>query len=104
MAAPRWTGSDPSGRTAAAARTLRGSVRFAGRQVLRTQTDQRLVELAQSGSEPAFETIVERYRGPLSRYCRRFVPSSRVDDVLQQAFFDAYRAIHDERRNVTLKP
>jgi RNA polymerase sigma factor (sigma-70 family) len=100
----RWTGSDPSGRTAAAARTLRGSVRFAGRRVLRTQTDQRLVELAQCGSEPAFETIVERYRGPLRRYCRRFVPSSRVDDVLQQAFFDAYRAIHQEGRSLELRP
>jgi RNA polymerase sigma factor (sigma-70 family) len=100
----RWTGSDQSRRTAAAARTLRGTVRFAGRAVLRTQTDQRLVELAQCGSEPAFETIVERYRGPLRRYCRRFVPSSRVDDVLQQAFFDAYRAIHQKGRTMKLRP
>jgi len=104
VSGPRWTGSDQSRRTAAATRTLRHSVRFASRQVLRTQTDQRLVELAQRGSEPAFETIVERYRGPLRRYCRRFVPSSRVDDVLQQAFFDAYRAIHQKGRAVKLRP
>jgi RNA polymerase sigma factor (sigma-70 family) len=104
VSGPRWAGSDQSRRTAAATRTLRGSVRFAGRRVLRTQTDQRLVELARRGSEPAFETIVERYRGPLRKYSRRFVPASRVDDVLQQTFFDAYRAIREEGRNVNLRP
>jgi RNA polymerase sigma factor (sigma-70 family) len=104
VAGPRWAGADPSPRATTRTRGLRSSARFAGRQVLRTQTDQRLVELTQCGSEPAFETIVERYRGPLRKYCSRLVPSSRVDDVLQQAFLDAYRAIRKEGRSVNLRP
>jgi hypothetical protein len=40
-------------------------------KLLRTQTDERLVALAAAGHERAFEAIVERYRRPLLRHCRR---------------------------------
>jgi RNA polymerase sigma factor (sigma-70 family) len=61
--------------------------------ILRTQSDERLVELARDGSEPAFEAIVERYRRPMMRGCRRVLPESRAEDAVQQAFISAWRAL-----------
>jgi RNA polymerase sigma factor (sigma-70 family) len=81
-----------------------GAVRLAGRALLATQSDERLVELARRGSEPAFEAIVERYRGPLGRYCRGLVAPSRVDDILQHTFLSAYRTVRSDGRDLTLKP
>jgi RNA polymerase sigma factor (sigma-70 family) len=84
--------------------TLRGPVRLAGRALLATQSDERLVALARRGSEPAFEAIVERYRGPLGRYCRGLVAPSCVDDILQLTFLSAYRTLESDGRHLTLKP
>lgn len=57
--------------------------------LLRTQSDARLASLAGEGHERAFEAIVERYRRPLLRYCRRFLPEPRAEDVVQIAFLKA---------------
>jgi RNA polymerase sigma factor (sigma-70 family) len=84
--------------------TPRGPVRLAGRALLAAQTDERLVELACRGSEPAFEAIVERYRGPLGRYCRSLVAPSRVDDILQHTFLSTYRTLRFDGVALTLKP
>ena len=61
--------------------------------VLRTQSDARLLELAREGQERAFEAIVERYRKPLLRSCRRVVPEPRAEDAVQQAFLKAWSSI-----------
>jgi RNA polymerase sigma factor (sigma-70 family) len=61
--------------------------------LLRTQTDERLVALARQGHERAFDAIVERYRRPLLRACRRFLPEARAEDALQQALLQAWRAL-----------
>ena len=61
--------------------------------LLRTQSDERLVELARAGQERAFEAIVERYRKPLLRHCRRVLPESRAEDALQQALVSAWTAL-----------
>jgi RNA polymerase sigma factor (sigma-70 family) len=61
--------------------------------LLRTQTDERLVALAAAGHERAFEAIVERYRRPLLRHCRRYLPEARAEDALQQALVSAWRAL-----------
>ena len=61
--------------------------------LLRTQSDGRLTELAGGGSERAFETIVERYRRPLRRYCARFVGESRAEDAVQEVFVKAWTAL-----------
>lgn len=61
--------------------------------ILRTQSDERLVELARDGSESAFAAIVERYRRPMLRGCRRVLPESRAEDAVQQAFISAWRAL-----------
>jgi RNA polymerase sigma factor (sigma-70 family) len=63
--------------------------------ILRTQTDARLLALAERGQERAFEAIVERYRRPMFRYCGRFLPESGAEDAVQQAFLNAWSAIRD---------
>src|SRR3954454_6972641 len=61
--------------------------------LLRTQTDERLADLARAGHERAFEAIVERYRRPLLRAARRVLPEGRAEDALQQALLSAWTAL-----------
>ncbi|HEX3317223.1 MAG TPA: sigma-70 family RNA polymerase sigma factor [Solirubrobacteraceae bacterium] len=61
--------------------------------ILRTQSDERLVALAQDGHERAFEALIERYRKALLRHVRRFLPDARAEDALQQAFLNAWSAL-----------
>jgi RNA polymerase sigma factor (sigma-70 family) len=61
--------------------------------LLRTQSDDRLVALAAGGHERAFEAIVERYRRPLLRQARRYLPEARAEDALQQALLAAWTAL-----------
>ena len=61
--------------------------------VLRTQSDDRLVALARAGHERAFEAIVDRYRRPLLRACRRVLPDARAEDALQHALVAAWGAL-----------
>src|SRR3954451_10438377 len=70
--------------------------------LLRTQSDDRLVELARAGHERAFEAIVERYRAPLLRAARRYLPEARAEDALQQAFISSWGALQrgDEIRDL----
>src|SRR5215203_4996668 len=70
--------------------------------LLRTQSDERLVVLARNGHERAFEAIVERYRGPLLRAARRYLPEARAEDALQQAYLAAWSALQrgDEVRDL----
>ena len=70
--------------------------------LLRTQSDERLVELARAGHERAFEAIVQRYRRPLLRACRRYLPEARAEDALQQALLAAWTALQrgDEVREL----
>ncbi|MEA2209457.1 MAG: hypothetical protein QOF54_1934, partial [Solirubrobacteraceae bacterium] len=63
-------------------------------RLLAGQSDQRLVALAREGHERAFEALVHRYRRPLLRYCRRLrLSDARAEDVLQQAFLQAWLAL-----------
>ena len=52
--------------------------------LLRSQSDERLVALSRAGHEPAFETIVRRYRRPLMAASRRMVEDGRAEDVLHR--------------------
>lgn len=62
-------------------------------RLLAAQSDQRLAALSVEGHERAFETLVQRYRRPLLRYCRRMqLADARAEDVLQQAFLQAWMA------------
>ena len=49
--------------------------------------------LARAGHDRAFEAIVDRYRRPLLRACRRILPEARAEDALQQALMAAWTAL-----------
>ena len=56
--------------------------------------DQQLVERAQRGDKRAFELLVEKYQRKLARLLSRFIrDSTEVEDVTQEAFIKAYRAL-----------
>jgi RNA polymerase sigma factor (sigma-70 family) len=62
-------------------------------RLLSAQSDQRLAGLAGEGHERAFEALVHRYRRQLLRYCRGMrLSDARAEDVLQQAFLQAWMA------------
>jgi RNA polymerase sigma-70 factor (ECF subfamily) len=56
--------------------------------------DRVLVERAQQGDKHAFELLVSKYQRKLSRLLSRFIrDSGEVEDVAQEAFIKAYRAL-----------
>jgi RNA polymerase sigma-70 factor (ECF subfamily) len=58
------------------------------------EVDQQLVERAQKGDKHAFELLVAKYQRRLGRLISRFVrESAEVEDVTQEAFIKAYRAL-----------
>jgi RNA polymerase sigma factor (sigma-70 family) len=63
------------------------------RSVLRTQTDERLTELARGGSDSAFEAIVSRHRRPLVAHCSRIVGESDAEEAVQDALIKAHQAL-----------
>ena len=71
---------------------------------LRTQPDRRLVSLVRDGYENAFEEIVRRYGGMLSRFAASIVPSHRAEDVTQDAFSKALLALRDTDKEIELRP
>ena len=59
------------------------------------EVDQQLVERAQRGDKKAFELLVAKYQRKINRLLSRFIrDSAEVDDVAQEAFIKAYRAIN----------
>jgi len=60
--------------------------------------DQALVERAQNGDKKAFGLLVEKYHRKLARLLSRMIrDQAEVEDVVQEAFIKAYRAIHNFR-------
>jgi len=56
--------------------------------------DRQLVERAQRGDKRAFELLVEKYQRKLGRLLSRFIRDpAEVEDVTQEAFIKAYRAL-----------
>ena len=84
--------------------SLFAPARRVGQGLLRTQADDRLVDLARSGSEPAFEAMVARYRRPILRYCTRLVGEQRAEEAVQETFVRAYGALMRGEQVRTLKP
>src|SRR5215210_6762996 len=85
-------------------RSLLAPARLAGQSVLRTQTDERLGDLAREGSEAAFEAIVARYRAALTAYCARMLSEPRADDAVQQTFVKAHQALVGGEVVLRLRP
>jgi len=58
------------------------------------EVDQQLVERVQSGDKRAFDLLVTKYQRKLGRLLSRFIRDpSEVEDVTQEAFIKAYRAL-----------
>lgn len=58
------------------------------------EVDQQLVERAQRGDKKAFELLVSKYQRKLARLLSRFIrDGAEVEDVTQEAFIKAYRAL-----------
>jgi len=58
------------------------------------EVDQQLVERAQRGDKHAFELLVAKYQRKLGRPLSRFIRDpAEVEDVAQEAFIKAYRAL-----------
>jgi RNA polymerase sigma-70 factor (ECF subfamily) len=58
------------------------------------EIDQQLVERAQRGDKHAFELLVVKYQRRLGRLISRFVRNAaEAEDVTQEAFIKAYRAL-----------
>jgi RNA polymerase sigma-70 factor (ECF subfamily) len=58
------------------------------------EIDRQLVTRAQRGDKRAFELLVEKYQRKLARLLTRFIRDpAEVEDVTQEAFIKAYRAL-----------
>jgi len=58
------------------------------------EIDRQLVERAQQGDKKAFGLLVEKYQRKLTRLLSRFIrDQAEVEDVTQEAFIKAYRAL-----------
>jgi RNA polymerase sigma factor (sigma-70 family) len=61
--------------------------------------------MVRSGNAGAFETIVDRYQGRLLGFCRQMLGSTEdAEDVLQEVFVNAYRAMLNDEREINLRP
>ena len=62
------------------------------------EIDQQLVERAQRGDKHAFEMLVLKYQRKLIRLLSRFIrDANEVEDVAQEAFIKAYKALPNFR-------
>lgn len=58
------------------------------------EIDQQLVERVQGGDKHAFDLLVIKYQRKLARLLSQFIrDSAEVEDVTQEAFIKAYRAL-----------
>jgi RNA polymerase sigma factor (sigma-70 family) len=76
--------------------------RLAGRGLLRTQSDARLVDLVRAGNDQAFDAIVLRYHRPLLRHCRKLLPAARAEDAVQTTFLRALESMRADQRDLYL--
>jgi RNA polymerase sigma factor (sigma-70 family) len=73
--------------------------------LLKLQGDAKLIAMARSGNAGAFETIVDRYQPRLLGFCRQMLGSTEdAEDVLQEVFVNAYRAMLADEREINLRP
>lgn len=73
--------------------------------LLKLQGDEKLIAMARSGNAGAFEIIVDRYQGRLLGFCRQMLGSTEdAEDVLQEVFVNAYRAMLADEREINLRP
>ena len=73
--------------------------------LLKLQGDEKLIAMVRRGDASAFEMIVDRYQGRLLGFCRQMLGSTEdAEDVLQEVFVNAYRAMLADEREINLRP
>lgn len=73
--------------------------------LLKLKGDEQLVALVRSGNSGAFDIIVDRYQGRLLGFCRQMIGSTEdAEDVLQEVFVNAYKAMIADNREINLRP
>ena len=66
------------------------------------EVDQQLVERVQNGDKHAFDLLVIKYQRKLARLLSHFIrDAAEVEDVTQEAFIKAYRALESFRGDST---
>lgn len=61
--------------------------------------------LVRSGNSGAFDIIVDRYQARLLGFCRQMIGSTEdAEDVLQEVFVNAYKAMIADNREINLRP
>ncbi len=73
--------------------------------LLKLQGDERLIALVRDGNPSAFDAIVDRYQSRLLGFCRQMLHCTEdAEDVLQEVFVNAYRAMLADNREINLRP
>lgn len=73
--------------------------------LLRFASDDKLIALVRRGREDAFEVLFDRYRPRLVAFARNMLRSSEdAEDVMQEVFVNAFRAIRADDRPIAVKP
>ena len=61
--------------------------------------------MVRAGNSGAFDTIVDRYQARLLGFCRQMIGSTEdAEDVLQEVFVNAYKAMMADNREINLRP
>ena len=73
--------------------------------LLRFASDDKLIALVRRGRDDAFEVLFDRYRPRLLAFSRNMLRSAEdAEDVMQEVFVNAYRAIRSDERQIVAKP
>ncbi len=84
------------------ASALHAPVRRPCSLLLRLRSDDQLVALFRAGDDDAFAVIHDRYRQRVLAYTRRMIPGE-AEDVTQDVFLRAYRALRTDERQISLR-
>ena len=73
--------------------------------LLRAASDEKLIALTRRGRDDAFEALIERYRARLLGFCQHMLRSREdAEDVLQEVYVAALRAMRADDRPIQAKP
>jgi RNA polymerase sigma factor (sigma-70 family) len=73
--------------------------------LLRAASDEKLVALTRRGRDDAFDVLAERYRSRLLGFCRHMLRSREDgEDILQEVYMAALRAMRGDDRPIQVKP
>ena len=91
--------------TTAATQTLRLPAIGFRSPLLRAASDEKLIALTRRGRDDAYEALIERYRGRLLGFCQHMLRSREdAEDVLQEVYIAALRAMRGDDRPIQAKP